>query len=72
MKLFKKAHYNKLLGIEEISSDKQSEIEAAAKLSAENFGAARDIWHPGHGWILKDGKITEAGTKFLEKYYPGS
>ena len=66
MKLFKKAHYEKLIGI------KEDELEKSAIASAANMGEARDLWHPEHGWLLRDGKLTEIGVKFFEKYYPGS
>jgi len=78
MKLFKKAHYNRALGIEEtdtptdLTAEQLRALEEVAVKSAENMGAAQDLWHPGYGWLLKDGKITAEGIKFFEKHHPGS
>ena len=59
MKLFKKAHYEKVAGLPD------EEIEKAALASAENMGAAKNLWHPEFGWIYLDGKPTEAGVEFF-------
>jgi hypothetical protein len=47
----------------------EEELEEMALKSAMNMGAARDIWHPGYGWILKDGQITEIGERFLKELH---
>lgn len=70
MKIFKKAHYEKLSGLgEEV---KEEDLEKSAIANAENMGEAKDLWHPSYGWILKDGKVTEAGMKFFERHKPSS
>lgn len=33
----------------------------------DNFGPAKDMFHPDYGWILKDGKLTPEGEKFYEE-----
>lgn len=43
-------------------------IEDAAIRSAQNMGAAQDIFHPDYGWIMRKGELTEAGIKFCEDY----
>lgn len=43
---------------------REREFEQACIENAKNFGEAQDIYHPDYGWILKDGKPTEAGAQF--------
>lgn len=31
----------------------------------DNFGPAQDMFYPGYGWILKDGKLTPEGEKYF-------
>lgn len=50
----------------ELTQEEMETIEQAALLSANNLGATKDMFHPDYGWILKDGKITEIGFKFME------
>lgn len=70
MKLFKKAHYEKMSGL--IDEEKEKELEKSAIANAENMGEAKDLWHPDYGWILRGGKVTEAGMRFFERHYPSS
>ena len=45
----------------------ETEIEEAAIMSAGNFGESPDMFHPEFGWIVKDGKTTEAGINFFKE-----
>ncbi len=42
------------------------DFEKAAIENVKNFGEAQDVHHPDFGWILKDGKPTEAGMAFYQ------
>lgn len=41
-------------------------LEAAILKVLENFGAPEDLYHPDYGWILVDGKTTEAGKRWYK------
>ena len=32
----------------------------------DNFGPAKDLYHPDYGWILKDGELTPEGKKYFD------
>ena len=45
----------------------EEELEKAMLKSAENFGAAENIWVPDYGWILRDGEPTEEGLRLYKE-----
>jgi hypothetical protein len=47
--------------------EKQTVIEDASVASAKNMGAPKDLFHPNYGWILLDGKPTEAYKEFYKR-----
>lgn len=42
-------------------------IEEAALRAANNMGAARDIFIPDVGWIMRDGKPTDVGLAWYKE-----
>lgn len=52
--------------IEDMSEEELKAIEDAAILSLVNMGAAQDLAVPGYGWILRNGKPTEAGIQWYK------
>lgn len=55
---------------EDMTDEEIEAIENAAIKSAQNMGAARDIYHEDYGWLLRDGEMTEAGIEFFKKHFP--
>lgn len=45
----------------------QEDIEQAALKAMEQFGAPKDVFIPGYGWILKDGKATDVGLSWYQE-----
>ena len=42
------------------------QIEELAIKNAENFGAAKDIFHPELGWLMRNGEMTPAAVELLK------
>lgn len=51
-----------------MNSFNEEELYQWIKQTAENFGAAEDLFHPDYGWILRYNKVTEAGKRFFEDH----
>ena len=50
-----------------MSKEDEIDWEKVAEQSANNFGPSPDMHHPDYGWIIKDGKTTEAGIQFFKE-----
>lgn len=53
--------------MDDMSPEEVAELERAAKLSSDNFGAPTDLWHPDYGWIMQDGEVTDEGKDFARE-----
>lgn len=43
-------------------------LEDAVRRSQDNMGEATDLWHPDHGYLIKDGNVTVQGHRFFSPY----
>jgi hypothetical protein len=53
--------------LKDMTPEELAAIEDASVQSARNMGAPKDLFHQDYGWILIDGKPTEAYKEFYEK-----
>lgn len=53
--------------LKDMTKEELKIIEDASLLSVRNMGVPKDLFHEHYGWILLDGKPTEAYKAFYEK-----
>lgn len=47
----------------------EDEIINALKYANQEGCEPSDMWHPEYGWVMRDGKVTEAGRKLARNLW---
>lgn len=48
--------------------DEMSALEDAVRKSQDNMGTPTDLWHPDHGYLIRNGDVTVQGHHFFSPY----